>query len=92
MVSAFSKLGLTHKAYGWRGIKNHRYTYVVSNGYAPGEPRQEFLYDDAEDPMQLNRREIEPECQEPLIQELRGRLSHYLNLTEDPFLWTGNKN
>lgn len=87
MVDTFSELGLTHKAYGWRGIKTHRYTYVVNNGYVPGEPQQEYLYDDIEDPKQMYPRRIQTECGEPQIEELRSRLSYYLKLTGDPFLW-----
>lgn len=87
MVAEFSKRGLTHKAYGWRGVKNHRYTFVVTNGYTPGEIQKQYLYDDLEDPYQMAPREITPDCQEPLIKSLRQRLSYYLSLTEDPFLW-----
>lgn len=86
MVAAFEKCGLTHKAYGWRGIKTHRYTYVVSNGYAPGEETKEYLYDDANDKYQLNPRMIEPDSEEKLILEFRKKLKNYLNLTQDPFL------
>lgn len=87
LVTAFSRLGLTHKAYGWRGMKGKGFTYVVSNGYRPGEARTEFLYDDIQDPCQLNPRVIPAECTEPQIIELRKKLCGYLDLTDDPFLW-----
>ncbi len=87
MVKAFSDLGLTHKAYGWRGIKNHRYTYVITNGYTPHDEQKEYLYDDVSDPYQLSPREIAADCTEPEILAFRRRLKHYLELTEDPFLW-----
>lgn len=87
MVAEFSKRGLTHKAYGWRGIKTHTRTYVVINGYAPGEKQKEYLYDDVQDPYQLNPREIEKTCQETEVLNMRKRLRDYLEQTEDPFLW-----
>ena len=91
MVVAFEKCGLTHKAYGWRGVKTHRYTYVVSNGYAPGEETKEYLYDDANDKYQLNPRMIEADSEEKLILEFRKKLKNYLELTQDPFLLIGGR-
>lgn len=86
MVAAYAKKGLTHKAYGWRGIKTHRYTYVVYNGYEPGEERGEYLYDDEEDPLQISPQQIPADCDQKMIVELRERLTSYLNFTRDPFL------
>lgn len=86
MVKAFSDRGLTHKAYGWRGIKTHKYTYVITNGYHPDDIQKEYLYDDEKDPYQLAPREIEADCQDAQILEFRKRLKEYLELTEDPFL------
>lgn len=87
LVSTFSRQGLTHKAYGWRGIKGDGYTYVVSNGYTPGEERTEYLYDDENDKYQMHPRQISKDCTEPEIRRLRRRLCEYLDMTGDPFLW-----
>lgn len=87
MVEEFSKLGLTHKAYGWRGIKTQRYTYVISNGYTPGENQKQYLYDNQDDKYEMNPIEITKDCTDPFILELQDRLKHYLELTDDPFLW-----
>ena len=86
-VAAFSKRGLTHKAYGWRGIRNRRYTYVITNGYAPDEPQRELLYDRGLDPYEMNPAAIEKDCTDERILAFRERLKDYLELTEDPFLW-----
>lgn len=86
MVKAFSDRGLTHKAYGWRGIKNKRYTYVVINGYEPGEEQRELLYDRITDPFEMKPKVIKSDCKEEDILKYRERLKYYLNLTEDPFL------
>lgn len=88
-VAQYSRQGLTHKAFGWRGIKNHRYTYVISNGYQPGEEQKQFLYDSQTDYYEQRPTEISKNSDSPLILELRERLLHYLELTDDPFLWEG---
>ncbi len=86
-VSAYAKLGLTHKACGWRGIKTRDYTYVITNGYMPGEKQKEYLYDDRQDPWQLHPRVIERGCEDPKVSEFRSLLKEYLDRLEDPFLW-----
>lgn len=86
-VSAFARQGMTHKAYGWRGIKTPEYTYVITNGYMPEEKQTEYLYDDRSDPWQLHPRVIERECKDTLIAEFRRLLKEYLDRLGDPFLW-----
>lgn len=86
-VSAFARLGMNHKAHGWRGIKTPEYTYVITNGYMPEEKQKEFLSCDKEDPWQLYPRKIKRECTEPLILEFRKQLTAYLRMLDDPFLW-----
>ena len=87
LVKSFSDKGLTHKAYGWRGIKDKRYTYVIFNGYAPGEEQKEYLYDNKEDPYQKNPELLESDCQRAEVLAYREKLKNYLCQTEDPFLW-----
>lgn len=89
MVAEFAKKGLAHKAYGWRGVKDRRYTYVITNGYAPGEMQREYLYDREEDPYEMHPLEITRECRDERVLHYRKRLKEYLDLTGDPFLWDG---
>lgn len=86
-VSAFSRLGMNHKAHGWRGIKTPQYTYVITNGYMPEEKQREYLYDDKRDPWQLCPRIIRRDCREPEILAFREQLRGYLTMLDDPFLW-----
>lgn len=86
-VSAYAKLGLTHKACGWRGIKTRDYTYVITNGYMPEEKQKEYLYDDRQDPWQLHPLVIERDCEDPRVVEFRELLKGYLDMLDDPFLW-----
>jgi len=87
MVKKFSCKGLNHKSYGWRGIRDKRYTYVITNGYAPGEEQREYLYDNEMDPYQMNPELLKPDCQRNDVLRYRERLRTYLSRTEDPFLW-----
>lgn len=87
MVEAYARAGLTHKAFGWRGIKDKRYTYVVNNGYTPGEEQREYLYDGKEDPFERKPRLAEEDCDDPLIRHYRKLLKDYLHTIKDPFLF-----
>lgn len=87
MVGEFSKLGLNHKSYGWRGIKDKNHTYVITNGYAPGEPQAEYLYDHNDDPYEKRPLLVSKLDDTEQVQHYRDRLNHYLLLTDDPFLW-----
>ncbi|MCI6887383.1 MAG: sulfatase [Lachnospiraceae bacterium] len=86
MVGAFAKRGLTHKAYGWRGILTPRYTYVASNGYAPDDAQVELLYDRNTDPFQMKPRVIEKDDSSDEITVMRSQLEGYLKKLKDPFL------
>lgn len=86
-VSAFESLGQTHKAHGWRGIKTRENTYVITNGYMPEDKQAEYLYDDKNDPWQLQPRVIERNCQDAEILKFRELLKEYLAMLGDPFLW-----
>ncbi|MDE6621460.1 MAG: sulfatase, partial [Lachnospiraceae bacterium] len=91
-VSAFARLGQTHKAHGWRGIKTRENTYVISNGYMPEDKQIEYLYDDKKDLWQLQPRVIERNCQDAGILEFRKLLKEYLAMLGDPFLWEKERN
>lgn len=86
-ASAFARLGQTHKAHGWRGIKTREYTYVITNGYMPEDKQAEYLYDDKNDPWQLHPRTVERDCQDEEVLRFRKRLKEYLAMLDDPFLW-----
>lgn len=84
-VHAFERRGLAHKAYGWRGIRDKQYTYVVNRGHQPGEKRQELLYNHESDPFEMNPAEIEEQCDDPVIMKFRRQLREYLDILGDPF-------
>ncbi len=65
--------------YPFRGVRTKRYTYVV---YAEGEW---LLYDDQEDPFQLNNLVDDPAYAD-VRAELQGELVGWLAKAEDPFI------
>lgn len=82
MLSEFELFGLNSKAFGWRGLRTKRYTYVVNNGITPHAAQEKYLYDNLNDPYQLK----------PIILskdqacEWDTLLMKYLKRTNDPFL------
>lgn len=84
MVSAFEKAGLNSKCYGWRGIRTHTHTYVIYNGYQPGEKQRKLLYDNEKDPYQQSPIRITEENQD-LATWYEKRLRDYLEMQQDPF-------
>lgn len=86
-VAAFARLGQTHKAHGWRGIRTREETYVITNGYMPEDKQAEYLYEDKRDPWQLHPRVVDRDCRDEKILEFRKQLKEYLTMLGDPFLW-----
>lgn len=85
MVAAFEKQGLNSKCYGWRGIRTHTHTFVINNGYKPGEKQVKMLYNNEKDPYQQNPLMI-TELNEELAADYEKRLREYLDMQQDPFL------
>ena len=85
MVAAFEKQGLNSKCYGWRGIRTHIHTFVINNGYKPGEKQVKMLYNNEEDPYQQNPIMI-TELNEELAADYEKDLREYLDMQQDPFL------
>ena len=83
MVAAFEKKGMNSKCYGWRGIRTHRHTYVVNNGYAPDGHQVRLLYDNEKDPYQMHPVVI-TELNQDLVKDYEKRLKEYLDMQHDP--------
>lgn len=86
-INEFTRRGLTHKAYGWRGIKTKRYTYVMDNTYSPDGVQTQYLYDHSTDPLEQAPMILTGDTEVSLIREFQSRLKHYLDIQGDPFLW-----
>jgi arylsulfatase A-like enzyme len=72
-------------AYGWRGIRTPRYTYVVQRAYgSPTADRR--LYDNERDPFQLTPTVLAEPPANGLEQELERELQSWLERIGDPFV------
>ena len=81
-------------ALGRRGVRTHQYTYVVTR--APARPPEFVLYDNVNDPYQLqNIFDSQPVLARQLATDLRHELRQWLQATGDPWLdgvqWSGRE-
>lgn len=84
LVNPYRKLGLNSKSFGWRGIRTKEATYVLDRGCTPGDEPKRLLYDNVNDPYQMQPRELEADSPEAVHYD--GILKEYLELLNDPFL------
>lgn len=54
LIEPYRKRGLNHKAFGWRGLRTKKYTYIIDNGCHPDDNQKRYLYDNQKDPYQLS--------------------------------------
>lgn len=84
-IAAFREAGLNHLAYGWRGLRTKRYTYVVDRGYMPAAGPARWLYDLQADPLQLHPIEVKHAAEHPVAAKLEIELKERLAGIHDPF-------
>ncbi|RRD95395.1 sulfatase [Clostridiales bacterium COT073_COT-073] len=84
LIEPFRKLGLNHKAFGWRGLRGKDFTYVIDNGTEPGQRQNRYYYNLTKDPYQLNP--IEVSVYSDFCQKWDPVLEGYLKQIKDPFL------
>ncbi|MBS4206882.1 sulfatase [Bacillus sp. FJAT-50079] len=89
-IEEFQKAGLDNRAFGWRAIRTHDYTYVIHNGYAPGDQPVRHLYDLKKDPFQLQPEKINDPGSQPIASELDRKLRAWLKGVNDPFCLSTN--
>lgn len=85
LIDEFQKKGINNLKYGWRGIRTLRYTYIVNRGYSPEGHLERLLYDNDNDPYQLNPLRIKDITAFPDANHLEEQLKSYLEETKDPF-------
>ena len=88
-LQQFAQAGLDPRAYGWRGIRTARYTYVIDAGYAPQKnpPVQRLLYDLEADPLQLHPTVLHSAGEHPQAALLEQRVAQWLRQSGDGFLY-----
>ncbi|WP_273322796.1 sulfatase [Vallitalea guaymasensis] len=90
LIEPYRKRGLNNKSFGWRGIRTKKHTYVIDNGTHPDEKQKRYLYDNENDPYQLNPVILSSEDERCI--EYDEYLKGYLKEIKDPFLMKGLDN
>lgn len=86
-LEAFKKAGQLPTSKGWRAARTTRYTYVIHAGYLPENDKiTRYLYDNQEDPYQLNPLIIQDPASNPIASKLEDALKDWLKDVEDPFI------
>ncbi len=86
VLEEFAVLGINNIKYGWRAVRTLRYTYVVNNGYIPGGRTERLLYDNVDDPYQMNPVRLYETKANPVADQLEGKLKHWILRLKDPFI------
>lgn len=84
LIEPYRKRGLNHKAFGWRGLRTKKYTYIIDNGCHPDDNQKRYLYDNQKDPYQLSP--INLSIDDEQCKKYDGHINEYLQKIKDPFL------
>jgi len=76
--------GIDWKTVGYRGLRTERYTYVVNRG-RKGDDLKRILFDNREDPYQLNPITAVQAGENEIMQKLDKELQKELEKMHDPF-------
>ncbi|GAA4858839.1 sulfatase [Paenibacillus vulneris] len=77
-------MGLDINAYGWRGVRTNRYTYVARRHFGESKVLR-LCYDNENDPYQLNPVMLDSVPKEGAAAELELELKAWLSKLQDPF-------
>jgi arylsulfatase A-like enzyme len=83
-ADSLHRSGVDWRTVGYRGLRTDRYTYVVSRNRKGGNLRR-LLYDNQEDPYQLNPSSGVHANEQKIMQELDNELQECLDRMHDPF-------
>ncbi len=85
-IEEFKKHDRDILSYGWRAVRDRRYTYVISVGYRIEPLLEYYLFDNIEDPLQLTPRTDEAARNDSNGKRLEELLVSWLERQGDPFL------
>ena len=84
---AFKEAGIDPKAFGWRGIRTHQYSFVIHAGYFPEERTpKSYLYNLAKDPYQMAPIDPHSPEYEQIVPSLYIQLKEWLISQNDLFI------
>lgn len=85
-VEKFKKAGKNPAAYGWRGVRTKRYTFVLELGYDVICKPKRYLYDILKDPEQKNLLDLENEENKEIAKKLEAEVIGWMKRQNDSFL------
>ncbi|ESL02551.1 arylsulfatase [Catonella morbi ATCC 51271] len=85
-VEKFKKAGKNPAAYGWRGVRTKRYTFVLELGYDVICKPKRYLYDILKDPEQKNLLDLEDEENKEIAKKLEAEVIGWMKRQNDSFL------
>jgi arylsulfatase A-like enzyme len=83
-ADSLHRSGIDWRTVGYRGLRTERYTYVVDRG-RKGEYLERYLYDNQEDPHQLNPETAVHASEHEIMLQLDMELQNWLDKMHDPF-------
>jgi uncharacterized sulfatase len=83
-ADSLHRSGIDWRTVGYRGLRTQRYTYVVDRG-GWGRYLKRYLYDNQEDPYQLNPETAEYAIENEIMLNLDMELQEWLDKMSDPF-------
>jgi arylsulfatase A-like enzyme len=84
MADSLHRSGIDWKTLGYRGLRTERYTYVVDRA-GKKDNMKRYLYDNQEDPYQLNPVIARDAEENEIMEKLDSELAAWLKQMHDPF-------
>ena len=84
-IKSFKDKNESNLAYGWRGVRDKKYTYVINRGYNPDYGVERLLYDNVKDPEQMNPIRIEKPEENEIANKFEKILRDWAKKYNDSF-------
>lgn len=84
-IEEFKSHGKENVAFGWRAIRTKQYTYAINRGYTMAHGIERLLYDNINDPYQMNPIRLNDCSENEVAAELEAKLKEWAIKYNDKF-------
>ena len=84
-IEEFKSHGKENVAFGWRAIRTKQYTYAINRGYTMANGIERLLYDNINDPYQMNPIRLNDCSENEVAAELEAKLREWAVKYNDKF-------
>ncbi|WP_294713215.1 sulfatase, partial [uncultured Fusobacterium sp.] len=84
-IEEFKSYGKDNTAFGWRAIRTKQHTYVINRGYTIAHGIERLLYDNINDPYQMNPIKLNNCSENEIATELEAKLKEWAIKYKDKF-------